>query len=99
MLLSHHHVSFFVLAAAVAVTFATVVVIADVAARAPQFSLPQSPMLGNRRPSAIVDGVIIVIVNIVVVIVHLPRAADAIINIDDNARLVHSALGGSRPDP
>jgi hypothetical protein len=53
--LPHHHVSFFVVAAAVTVAFATVAVIAAIAAEVPQLSSPQSSTLGDCRPSVIVS--------------------------------------------
>ncbi len=102
--LSHHHVFFFVVAPAVAVTFATVAVVAAVVAKAPQLSLslPQSLPLGYCRPSAVVDGVLIIVIIVVIgviVVVHPPCAADAIIDVNKVAHLVHAAPGGSRPDP
>jgi hypothetical protein len=92
--LPHHHVTFFVIAAAVTVAFATVAVVAAIPAEAPQLSSPQSSTLRDCRPSAVVDGVVVV-----VVVVHPPHAADAIVDVDDVARLVCAAPGGSRPDP
>ena len=93
MLLSHHHVSFFVVAAAVTVAFATVAVVSAIAAEAPQLSLPQSSTLRDFRPSAVVDGVVVVVVIVVDVVFHPPRAADAIVDVDDVARLVCAAPG------
>ena len=58
--LPHDHVSFFVVAATVTVAFAPVAVVAAIAAETPQLSSPQSSMLGDCRPSAVVDGVVIV---------------------------------------
>ena len=40
--------------------FATVAVIATIAAEAPKLSSPHLSTLGDRRPSAVVDGVIVV---------------------------------------
>ena len=89
--LSHHHVSFFVVTAAVTVAFATGVVVAAVAAKAPQLSLPQSSMIGDRRPSAVVDGVVVVIVIVIVVIIYPPLSP--LVDVDDVARLIHAAPG------
>ena len=97
--LPHHHVSFFVVAGAVTVAFATVAVIAAIAAKAPQLSSPQSSTLGDCRPSAVIDGVVFIVVIIVVVVVHPPCAADAIVDVNDVACLVCTAPGGSWLDP
>ena len=99
MSLPHHHVSFFVVAAAVTVAFATVAVVAAIAAEAPQLSLPQLSTLGDHRPSAIVDGIVVVVVIVVIVVVHPPHTTDAIIDVDNVPCLVCAAPGGSRPDP
>jgi hypothetical protein len=58
--LPHHHVSFFVVTVAITDAFATVAVIATIAAEAPKLSSPHLSTLGDRRPSAVVDGVIVV---------------------------------------
>ena len=92
MLLPHHHVSFFVVAVAITAAFATVAVVAAIAAEAPQLSLPHSLMLEDCRPSAIVDGVVVIVVIIIVVtVVHPPRAADAIVDVNDVACLIRAA--------
>ena len=58
--LPHHHVSFFVVTVAITVAFATVAVVATITAEAPKLSSPQVSTLGDWRPSAVVDGVIVV---------------------------------------
>jgi hypothetical protein len=65
----------------------------------PQLSSPQSPTLKDRRPSAVIDGTVVVIIFVVVDVVHPPCATDAIVDVNDMARLVCAAPGGSRPDP
>ncbi len=97
--LPHHHVFFFVIAAAITVAFVTVAVVAAITTKAPQLSLPQSSTLGDCRPSAVIDGVVFIVVIIVVVVVHPPCAADAIVDVNDVACLVRTAPGGSRLDP
>ncbi len=81
VLLLYHHVSFFVITAAITAAFATVAVVAVIAAKVPQLSSPQSSTLGDCHPSAIVDGIIVIVVIVVVVVVHPPRATDAIVNV------------------
>ena len=87
MSLSHHHVSFVVVATAVAVA------IAAVNTEAPQLSSPQSSTLKDRHPSVIIVGVIVVV--LVVVVVHPPCTANAIADVDNVAPLVRAAPGGS----
>jgi hypothetical protein len=96
--LPHHHVSFFVVAVAVTVAFATVAVVAAIAAKTLQLSSPQSSMLKDCCPSAVVDGIVVIVIGIVVVD-HPPHATDAILDVDDVAHIVCLALGGSWPDP
>ena len=57
--LPHHHVSFFVVTVAITDAFATVTIVATIAAEAPKLSSPQLLTLGDWRPSAVVDGVIV----------------------------------------
>ena len=56
-------------------------------------------MLGDRRPSTVVDGIVVVVVIVVVLVVHPPGAGDAIVDVEDVARLVRAAPEVSRPDP
>ncbi len=50
-------------------------------------------MLGDPRPSAVIDDIVAVIVFVVVNIVHPPCAADAIVDVDAIACLVRAAPG------
>ena len=57
--LPHHHGSFFIIAVAVTVAFASVSIVTAIAAKAPQLSLPQSLTLGDPHPSAVIDDVVL----------------------------------------
>ena len=50
-------------------------------------------MLKDCCPSAVVDGIVVVVVIVIVVVVHPPCATDAIVDVNDVARLVRAAPG------
>ena len=74
VLQSHHLVFLFIVTAAIAVAFTTVVVVAAVDAEVLQLSSPRSLTLGDLRASAGIDGAFVIIV----IAMHPPCAASAV---------------------